>query len=100
MAWYTIQLEWPWTALFLYVGQSLEADVLGLLGESDGQSACGLTVVNTRIRFTFRRQTNSMEKPQAAQLIKNFPTFYGTRKFVTVFTRVHTTPSYPPQDPS
>jgi hypothetical protein len=40
------------------------------------------------------------------QLLKNFPAFYGTRRFITVFTRalhwsllsqidpVHTTPSY------
>jgi hypothetical protein len=29
-----------------------------------------------------------LEKPPIAQLLKNFPTFYGTRKFITVFTRV------------
>jgi hypothetical protein len=28
-----------------------------------------------------------LEKPSAAQLLKNFQTFYGTRKFITVFTR-------------
>jgi hypothetical protein len=28
-----------------------------------------------------------LEKPPVAQLLKNFPTFYGTRKFITVFTR-------------
>jgi hypothetical protein len=27
------------------------------------------------------------EKPSVVQLLKNFPAFYGTRKFVTVFTR-------------
>jgi hypothetical protein len=27
-----------------------------------------------------------LEKSQAAQLLKNFPTFYGSRKFITVFT--------------
>jgi hypothetical protein len=30
--------------------------------------------------------TNSME-PQVAQLLKNFPSFYGTRRFITGFTR-------------
>jgi hypothetical protein len=48
-----------------------------------------------------------LEKPTVAQLLKNFLTFYGTRRFITVFTRarqrvpilsqmnpVHTTPSY------
>jgi hypothetical protein len=28
-----------------------------------------------------------LEKPPIAQLLKNFPTFYGTRRFITVFTR-------------
>jgi hypothetical protein len=29
-----------------------------------------------------------LEKPPVAQLLKNFPPFYGTRRFITVFTRV------------
>jgi hypothetical protein len=28
-----------------------------------------------------------LEKPQVMQLLKNFPTFYGIRRFVTMFTR-------------
>jgi hypothetical protein len=28
-----------------------------------------------------------LEKPPVVQLLKNFPTFYGTRRFITVFTR-------------
>jgi hypothetical protein len=28
-----------------------------------------------------------LEKPPVAQLLKNFPAFYGTRRFITVFTR-------------
>jgi hypothetical protein len=28
-----------------------------------------------------------LEKPPVAQLLKNFPTFYGTRRFFTMFTR-------------
>jgi hypothetical protein len=32
-----------------------------------------------------------MEKPPVAQLLKNFPTFYGTRRFITVFTTAHFT---------
>jgi hypothetical protein len=28
------------------------------------------------------------EKPQVVQLLKNFPTFFGTWRFITVFTRV------------
>jgi hypothetical protein len=27
-----------------------------------------------------------LEKPQVAPLLKNIPTFYGTRRFITVFT--------------
>jgi hypothetical protein len=28
-----------------------------------------------------------LEKPPVAQLLKNFPTFYGTRRFIPMFTR-------------
>jgi hypothetical protein len=28
-----------------------------------------------------------LEKPAIVQLLKNFPEFYGTRRFITVFTR-------------
>jgi hypothetical protein len=28
------------------------------------------------------------EKPSTVQLLKNFPGFYGTLRFITVFTRV------------
>jgi hypothetical protein len=28
-----------------------------------------------------------LEKPPVVQLLKNFPAFYGTQRFVTVFTR-------------
>jgi hypothetical protein len=27
-----------------------------------------------------------LEKPRVTQLLKNFSTFYGTRRFITVFT--------------
>jgi hypothetical protein len=33
------------------------------------------------------RSSTLLEKSPVAQLLKNFPTFYGTRKFITVFTR-------------
>jgi hypothetical protein len=29
---------------------------------------------------------NLLEKPPIVQLLKNFPAFYGTRRFITVFT--------------
>jgi hypothetical protein len=28
-----------------------------------------------------------LEKPPIVQLLKNFPAFYGTRRFITVFTK-------------
>jgi hypothetical protein len=52
--------------------------------------------------LTSSRSWAFLEKPPVAQLLKNFPAFYGTRRFITVFTlvpilsqnnTVHTTPS-------
>jgi hypothetical protein len=35
-----------------------------------------------------------IEKPPILQILKNFPAFYGTRRFITVFTRaLHWFPS-------
>jgi hypothetical protein len=34
------------------------------------------------------RSYTLLEKPPVAQLLKNFPIFYGTRKYITVITRV------------
>jgi hypothetical protein len=30
---------------------------------------------------------NLLEKPPVVQLLKNFPIYYGTRRFINVFTR-------------
>jgi hypothetical protein len=30
-----------------------------------------------------------LEKPPAVQLVKKFPAFYGTQRFITIFTRAH-----------
>jgi hypothetical protein len=35
---------------------------------------------------THSRSSALLEKPPIAQPLKNFPTFYGTRRFITVFT--------------
>jgi hypothetical protein len=40
-----------------------------------------------------------LEKPPIVQLLKNFPAFYGTRRFITVLTRPSTGP-YPEPDRS
>jgi hypothetical protein len=37
--------------------------------------------------LTHSRSLGLLEKPPIVQLLKNFPAFYGTRKFITVFTR-------------
>jgi hypothetical protein len=46
----------------------------------------------SRYREKVTKITNFMswvllEKPPVAQLLKNFPTFYGTRRFITMFKR-------------
>jgi hypothetical protein len=38
--------------------------------------------------LTYLQSWALLEKPPIVQLLKNFPVFYGTRKFITVFTRV------------
>jgi hypothetical protein len=38
--------------------------------------------------LTPRRRHSLLEKSTVAQLLKNLPTFYETRRFITVFTRV------------
>jgi hypothetical protein len=37
--------------------------------------------------LTYLRSWALLEKPPIVQPLKNFPTFYGTRRFITVFTR-------------
>jgi hypothetical protein len=32
-------------------------------------------------------ELSPLEKPPVVQLLKNFPAFYGTRRFITVLTR-------------
>jgi hypothetical protein len=32
-------------------------------------------------------QLSLLEKPPVVQLLKNLPAFYGTQRFITVFTR-------------
>lgn len=53
--------------------------------------------VRTKFQHTLYAITNKLiasrtrvllQKPQLLQLLKNFPTFYRTRKLITVFTRV------------
>jgi hypothetical protein len=56
-----------------------------------------------KLKFTYEKVRNSaefsidlrltpwsivlLEKPPVVQLLKNFPTFYGTRNVITMFTR-------------
>jgi hypothetical protein len=39
------------------------------------------------IRHTYLRSWALLEKPPAVQLLKSFPAFYGTRRFITMSTR-------------
>jgi hypothetical protein len=34
-------------------------------------------------------EQSPLEKLRVTQVVKKFPTFYGTRRFITVFTRAH-----------
>jgi hypothetical protein len=36
--------------------------------------------------LTEKLELNAMGKPNVAQVFRNFPTFYGTRRFIIVFT--------------
>jgi hypothetical protein len=44
--------------------------------------------VFTAMMSTHFMDLSSFEKPPIEVLLKKFPTFYGTRRFITVFTRV------------
>jgi hypothetical protein len=46
-----------------------------------------LNVTTFSLVYTNSWSWDLLEKPIVAQLLKNFPAFYGTRRFVTVFTR-------------
>jgi hypothetical protein len=39
------------------------------------------------ILLTYLRSSALLEKLPIVQLLKNFPPFYGTQKFITMFTR-------------
>jgi hypothetical protein len=41
-----------------------------------------------------------LERPHAVQVLKNFPTVYGTRRFITAFTRASTCPCPEPEQSS
>jgi hypothetical protein len=39
--------------------------------------------------YYYLRSWALLEKPAIVQLLKNFPAFYGTPRFITVFTKAH-----------
>jgi hypothetical protein len=43
--------------------------------------------MSRNIIFNFM-ELSPLEKPPVVQLLKNFPPFYGTQRFITMFTRV------------
>jgi hypothetical protein len=58
------------------------------LNEGKSKLFVGMTLVEWHEDFLSSVVvTNFMEKLTVAQLLKNFPTFYGTQRFITVFTR-------------
>jgi len=42
---------------------------------------------NYLLTYLLTPYTRVLEKLTGSQLVKKFPTFYGTRKFITTFTR-------------
>jgi hypothetical protein len=50
-------------------------------------SAATLMSIKGTYLFTYLRSSALLEKSPVVQPLKNFPTFYGTRRFITVFTR-------------
>jgi hypothetical protein len=67
---------------------SLNEKSHGLFTDNSLPSQCS-TSIKTIAGLGIHVLTNSrlLEKPTVAQLLKNFPTFYGTRRLITVFTR-------------
>jgi hypothetical protein len=49
--------------------------------------------------LTYSWSSALLEEPSILQILKNLPVFYGTRKFITVFTKPSTAP-YPEPDQS
>jgi hypothetical protein len=45
------------------------------------------TTYSENIYWTHSQTSVLFENPSIVQLLKNFPIFYGTRRFITVFTR-------------
>jgi hypothetical protein len=54
---------------------------------------------NDRILITHSWSQDLLEKPPVVQLLKNFPAFFGNRRFITMFTKPSTAP-YPEPDQS
>jgi hypothetical protein len=49
--------------------------------------SCGLKLIALVLYYITQWSWTLLEKPPVMQLLKNFPIFYGTRRFITVFTR-------------
>jgi hypothetical protein len=48
-----------------------------------------LVLMSKNLSLTHSCSWALLEKPPIVQLLMNFPAFYGTRRFITVFTRAH-----------
>jgi hypothetical protein len=69
--------------------QKTKTNTAKLLGfsENTGHWAPGITYLLTYLLTPWSRVL--LEKLTGLQLLKKFPEFYGTRKFITAFTSAH-----------
>jgi len=56
-----------------------------------------LLLLHTRSRITYKK---NYEKLTGSQLAKQFPAFYGTRRFIIAFTSAHHLPNPEPDQSS
>jgi hypothetical protein len=70
-----------------------------LRARRNSESANNFDLITVRVTLlitTHSRNWALLEKPPIVQLLKNLPTFYGTRRFITMFPRaLHWSLSWP-----
>jgi hypothetical protein len=94
---------WSFTTSILTMGIAKISDMFVFNSAPTWLTAQGCSTFRT---FTHSCSWDLLEKLQLLQLLKNFPAFYGTRRFITVITRaihwslswaksIQSTPSHP-----
>jgi hypothetical protein len=57
------------------------------MGEGKGKFITAIYILNYLLTYLITPGTRALlEKLTGSQLVKKFPTFYGTRRFITAFT--------------